>query len=98
MLTRFKATGCGSDFHAVGQANTKSSKGYTASGVVACVCARHSLMQKNGVGDLQRGERCVLLDYIERIKIPIATQIRKHRLCCRVRAERTRCPQRRHLL
>lgn len=60
MLTCFKATGCGSDFHAVSQANSKFSKDYIASGVVACVCARHSLMQKNGVGDLQRGERYVL--------------------------------------
>jgi len=60
VLTCFQAVGCGSDFHAVSQANSKSSKDYIASGVVACVCARHSLMQKNGVGDLQRGERCVV--------------------------------------
>jgi hypothetical protein len=58
-LTCFKVVGCGSDFHAVNQANSKSSKDYIASGVVACVCARHCLMQKNGVGDLQRGERFV---------------------------------------
>ena len=53
----FKVTSCGSDFHAVNWANRKSSKDYVVSGVVACVCARHSLMMKNGVGDLQRGER-----------------------------------------
>ena len=53
----FKVTSCGSDFHAVNQVNRKSTKGYVASGVVACVCARHSLMMKNGAGDLQRGER-----------------------------------------
>ena len=35
---------------------------YIASGVAACMCARHSLMLKNGVGDLQRGERYVRLD------------------------------------
>ena len=51
-----QVTGCGSDFHAVNRANSKP-KGYVATGVVACVCARHSLVQKNGVGDLQRGER-----------------------------------------
>lgn len=56
-LTFFQAVGCGSDFHAVSQANSKSSKDYISSGVVACVCARHCLVQKNGVGDLQRGER-----------------------------------------
>jgi len=54
-----KVTSCGSDFHAVSQANKRSTKDYVASGVVACVCARHSLMMKNGVGDLQRGERYV---------------------------------------
>lgn len=56
-LTRSQAVGCGSDFHAVSQANSKSSKDYLSSGVVACVCARHSLILKNGVGDLQKGER-----------------------------------------
>jgi hypothetical protein len=54
-------TGCGSSFHAVNQANSKSSKGKASSGVVACVCARHSLVQKNGVGDLQLGERYALV-------------------------------------
>lgn len=61
ILTCSKVASCGSDFHAVNQANRRSSKDYIASGVVACVCARHSLMQKNGVGDLQRGERYVTL-------------------------------------
>ena len=67
-----KAVGCGSDFHAVSQANTKSSRDYIASGVVACVCARHSLMQKNGVGDLQRGERYVRLDPSQHMQTLIA--------------------------
>ena len=53
----FQAVGCGSDFHAVSKANVKSSKDYISTGVVACVCARHSLVHKNGVGDLQLGER-----------------------------------------
>ena len=52
-----QAVGCGSDFHAVSKANSKSSKDYISTGVVACVCARHSFIQKNGVGDLQLGER-----------------------------------------
>ena len=55
----FRVTSCGSDFHTVNQANRRSTKNYIVSGVVACVCARHSLMMKNGVGDLQRGERYV---------------------------------------
>jgi hypothetical protein len=61
-LTGSKAIGCELDFHAVNKANSKSSKYYIASGVVVCVCARHSLMQKNRVGDLQLGERYVLSD------------------------------------
>ncbi|KAF9782109.1 hypothetical protein BJ322DRAFT_1009547 [Thelephora terrestris] len=59
-----EVSGCDSAFHAVNQANKKSTKDYIASGVVACVCARHSLMMKNGVGDLQRGERYINTDYI----------------------------------
>ena len=55
----FQVVSCGTDFHAVNQANSRSSKDYLVSGVVACVCARHSLMQKNGVGDLKHGERWV---------------------------------------
>ena len=55
--TTRQAVGCGSDFHAVSKANTNSSKDYISTGVVACVCARYSLVQKNGVGDLQLGER-----------------------------------------
>lgn len=58
LIPCFKVTGCGSVFHAVNQANKKLLKGYATSGVVACVCARHSLVQKNSVGDLQLGERC----------------------------------------
>lgn len=48
---------CGSEFHAVNQANTRFSKDYSVTGVGAVVCARHALVRKNGVGDLQKGER-----------------------------------------
>lgn len=48
---------CGSTFHAVNAANSKFTKGYAVTGVGAVVCARHNFVQKNGVGDLQRGER-----------------------------------------
>ena len=98
ILMCLKATGCGSDFHAVGQANTKYSKDYTTSGVVACVCARHSLMQKNGVGDLQRGERYVSSVPADDIQILTIAQIHKHGLRCRICLERARCPQCHHLL
>ena len=47
---------CGTEFHAVNQANLKQSKDFTVSGVGAVVC-RHGLVRKNGVVDLQKGER-----------------------------------------
>lgn len=47
---------CGTEFHAVNQANSKRSKSFTVSGVGAVVC-RHGLVRKNGVVDLQKGER-----------------------------------------
>ena len=41
---------------AVNQANSRSSKGFSVSGVGAIVC-RHGLVRKNGVVDLQKGKR-----------------------------------------
>jgi hypothetical protein len=49
---------CGTEFHAVNQANSRWSKDFTMSGVGAVVC-RHGLVRKNGVVDLQKGERFV---------------------------------------
>jgi hypothetical protein len=46
---------------ALDYANTKFSRGYSSTGVGMGVCARHEFIQPNGVGDLQRGERFVLL-------------------------------------
>ena len=47
---------CGTEFHAVNQANSKRSRDFSVSGVGAVVC-RHGLVRKNGVVDLQKGER-----------------------------------------
>ncbi|TDL13469.1 hypothetical protein BD410DRAFT_846920 [Rickenella mellea] len=55
---------CDSNLHAVDHANSRFSKGYTATGVGSIVCARHTLVRKNGVADLQKGERYVTMDYI----------------------------------
>lgn len=44
-------------FAAMTQANMKYSKGYTASGVGAVICARHEFFLANGVGDTQVGEK-----------------------------------------
>ena len=48
---------CGTEFHAVNQANSRGGKDYLATGVVKAVCARHCFVLPNAVGDLQRGER-----------------------------------------
>ena len=45
---------------ALDHANSKFSRGYATTGVGVGLCARHEFIQKNGVGDLQKGERCVL--------------------------------------
>ncbi len=55
---------CGSQLKAVDHANARYSKGYAATGVGAVVCARHTFLRKNGVCDLQKGERYVNMDYI----------------------------------
>ncbi|KAJ7354143.1 hypothetical protein DFH08DRAFT_912737 [Mycena albidolilacea] len=39
--------------------NTKFSRGYSTTGVGMGMCARHKFVQPNGVGDLQKGERCI---------------------------------------
>ncbi|KAJ7740358.1 hypothetical protein B0H16DRAFT_1729058 [Mycena metata] len=49
---------------ALDYANTKFSRGYSATGVGMGVCARHEFVQPNGVGDLQKGERYANIDWI----------------------------------
>ena len=46
---------------ALDHANSKFSRGYATTGVGVSMCARHEFILKNGVGDLQKGERCVRL-------------------------------------
>ncbi|KAJ6493097.1 hypothetical protein C8R45DRAFT_927886 [Mycena sanguinolenta] len=48
-----------SELAALDYANTKFSRGYSATGVGMGVCARHEFVQPNGVGDLQKGERFI---------------------------------------
>ena len=54
---------CGSRLRAIDHANANN-VGYKASGVGAVVCARHTLVRRSGVTDLQRGERFLNMDYI----------------------------------
>ncbi|KAJ7448160.1 hypothetical protein FB451DRAFT_1343347 [Mycena latifolia] len=49
---------------ALDYANTKFSRGYSSTGVGMGVCAWHEFVQPMGVGDLQKGERFVNMDYI----------------------------------
>ncbi|KAJ7049133.1 hypothetical protein C8F01DRAFT_1265921 [Mycena amicta] len=49
---------------ALDHANTKFSRGYSATGVAMGVCARHEFVQPTGVSDLQVGERYVNMDYV----------------------------------
>ena len=55
---------CGSKFKAIDHANARYSAGYTSTGVGAVVCARHGMIRKNGVCNLQKGERYANMDYI----------------------------------
>ncbi|KAG2353833.1 hypothetical protein BDR07DRAFT_1454358 [Suillus spraguei] len=50
--------------NAINMADTKLSKGLAATGVGSVVCARHDMRLANGVGDLQRGEKYMNMDYI----------------------------------
>ncbi|KAG2096118.1 uncharacterized protein F5147DRAFT_584181 [Suillus discolor] len=49
---------------AINLADTKSSKGLAATGVGAVDCARHKFKLPNGVGDLQKGEKYLNMDYL----------------------------------
>ncbi|KAF8198794.1 hypothetical protein K438DRAFT_1583906 [Mycena galopus ATCC 62051] len=49
---------------ALDHANTKYSQGYAVTGCGMVICGRHEIMAKNGVGDLQVGEKYRNMDYI----------------------------------
>ncbi|KAE9390037.1 hypothetical protein BT96DRAFT_959877 [Gymnopus androsaceus JB14] len=53
-----------SGFAAMFLANLKNVKGLQTSGVAGICCARHGLWQKNGMGDLQVGERFCNIDFV----------------------------------
>ncbi|KAG1884133.1 hypothetical protein F4604DRAFT_1677272 [Suillus subluteus] len=48
----------------VNLADTKNSRGLATTGIGAIVCAHHNLTRPSSVGDLQRGERYVNMDYL----------------------------------
>ncbi|KAF8444074.1 hypothetical protein L210DRAFT_3611327 [Boletus edulis BED1] len=49
---------------AVNMADTKSHQGLSATGVGTVDCARHNMKLPGGVGDLQKGEKYVNMDYL----------------------------------
>ncbi|KAJ7053088.1 hypothetical protein C8F01DRAFT_1261266 [Mycena amicta] len=51
-------------FAALMQKDTRLTTGLRVSGVGGCVCARHGIVQAEGLGDLQKGERYANMDYI----------------------------------
>ncbi|KIJ10070.1 hypothetical protein PAXINDRAFT_16915 [Paxillus involutus ATCC 200175] len=50
--------------NAVNLADTKNNRGLAATGIGTVDCARHNLKRPGAVGDLQKGERYVNMDYI----------------------------------
>ncbi len=52
-------------FAAIRNVNTRDSKGLAATGVAAVVCARHQIVRPTSVGDLQKGERLVILKHCD---------------------------------
>ncbi|KAG1746445.1 hypothetical protein EDB19DRAFT_1894208 [Suillus lakei] len=53
-----------SSHNAVNLADTKASRGLAATGTGTIDCARHNFKRPNSVGDLQKGERYVNMDYM----------------------------------
>ncbi|KAJ7130587.1 hypothetical protein C8R44DRAFT_732099 [Mycena epipterygia] len=51
-------------FAALTQKETRNMSGLCMPGVGGCVCACHKVVRPNGLGDLQKGERYVNMDYI----------------------------------
>ncbi|KAJ7718093.1 hypothetical protein B0H14DRAFT_2412598 [Mycena olivaceomarginata] len=49
---------------ALDHANTKFSQGYAATGCAMVTCRRHEVVAKNGIADLQAGEKYGNMDYI----------------------------------
>ncbi|KAG1885253.1 hypothetical protein F4604DRAFT_1878622 [Suillus subluteus] len=53
-----------SSHNAVNMADTKSNRGLATTGLGTVDCARHNMKLPNAVGDLQKGERYINMDYL----------------------------------
>lgn len=50
-----------SGFQTLAHAETKNTAGLRCTGIAMCICSRHEFVRPNGVGDLQKGERYVIV-------------------------------------
>ncbi|KAI0055066.1 hypothetical protein BV25DRAFT_1873220 [Artomyces pyxidatus] len=78
---------CSSNFAANDLANVPAQKRFAINGVGAVICARHCFYLKNGIGDLQRGERyCnmdfVLLSTIAKVAAELKTMVLSYDIAC----------------
>lgn len=55
---------CDSSFAALERANTRINRGYSVTGVVAAIDARHGFVLPNAVADLQKGEKYFNSDFV----------------------------------
>ncbi|KJA16799.1 hypothetical protein HYPSUDRAFT_71075 [Hypholoma sublateritium FD-334 SS-4] len=55
---------CESEHDTIVKAGVKATPGYSVSSAGLVLCSRHLLVRKNGVGDLQKGERYCNMDFI----------------------------------
>ena len=52
-----KVNTCKSEHDALVRAAVRCTPGYMVTGTILVLCPRHGLVRKNGVGDLQKGEK-----------------------------------------
>jgi Kyakuja-Dileera-Zisupton transposase len=52
-----KINTCQSEHDALVRAAVRCTPGYKVTGTILVLCPRHGLVRKNGVGDLQKGEK-----------------------------------------
>ncbi|KAL0571368.1 hypothetical protein V5O48_010593 [Marasmius crinis-equi] len=76
----------GNTLSVIAQANTKFSKGYAQTGCMLCLCARHEIMEPNGLVDLNKGERYWHTDYAilasQRHSHPGLMRVLSYDICC----------------
>ncbi|KAF7440215.1 hypothetical protein PC9H_000559 [Pleurotus ostreatus] len=76
---------CDSELRAVDHANKRRSNGYISTGVAGVVCARHGLVRRNGLGNLQKGKRYANTDFIVLSTLknnPFVRLVLSYDICC----------------